>query len=347
MASRAAVQFLFTSTGESAWGTSGIATRKLHGVTDFSVTVTEKVEAVPAVGYYGPGPVAGEVQRAGEFQVDGVCCYEEMPKILNALFTATSASTSAAAPYLYPYCAPVTSTQACQTWTIETGTSSAAYLAAGAVLNGLKISGEAGSYWKYSIPGIAKHVKAISSGLSTAALADSRSMTAISMVDTNLRITPFATGTYGTSSGQVDATLISFDLNVDMKRHLKFFAGSAAAGGWGDNKLEGTLKVVAEFNATAKAYVDELVGLSSGSTGAAFQRQFQIYASYNTSSQTANILFGGIQSEPIKLWDDRDGNLTVEFNLLAKFSTAMTPYGSSGVGNWLGIDVATLSSTTT
>lgn len=344
MASRAAVLLLFTSTGEASWGTSGVATRKLHGLTEFSATVTEKVEAVPSVGWYGPGPVADEVQRAGEFQIDGVCVYEEMPKILNALFTPTSASTSAAAPYGYHYCAPVTSTQANYTWTMEFGTSSAAYASHGSVLNGLNITGEAGSYWKFSIPGIAKKITGLSSGFTTAAQDDSRTMTPIAMQDTNLRISPFATGAYGTSSGQVDATLISFDLKVDMKRHLKFFAGSAAAGGWGDNRLEGTLKIVAEFNATAKGYVDELVGLSSGSTGAAFQRQFQIYASHATTTYSANLLFGGIQSEPIKLWDDRDGNLTVEFNLLAKFSTAMTPYGSSGVGSWLGIDLINQSS---
>lgn len=354
MASVASVVVLIPSTGEvgGTWGSTGAtATRKLHGLSDQSFTITERTEAVPMVGYYGASPVNDEVQQAGEFSMEGVVTYQEMPKIYNGLFTYTSASTAAADPYDYYWSAPVASTQACATYGLEFGTTGQPYVARGSIFNGLRISGEAGSNWKFSVDGLSKQIL-VSSGLSTAAFADSRSMKPVPMKETNIRLVPHATGVFGSSSGQISATLISFELNYNPNRHLKFFAGSKEAGNWGDNRNEATLRTLLEFNTTAKAYVDELLAssTSTSSTGVPLQKQIRLWASSTSTAGTtgfaASIDFAGIVSSPIRMWENRDGNLTVSLEWAGKFSTAFAPVGSTN-GNYLSFQIVNGSSSTT
>lgn len=350
MVSQASVVVLINSTGEvgGAWGSSGPATRKLHGVTSASLTVTEEAEAVPAVGYYGPGPIMEEVKRGAEFSLDGVWTYQEAPKLLNNLFNPTSGSTVAADPYAYHYYAPVHSTQAHYTYTLEYGTSGNAYIAPGAVFNTFRLSGEAGSYWKYSIGGLAEGVAALSAGLTTAALGDVRAQTAVPMARTNIRFHPFTTGAWGSSSGQISAALVSFEFNLDTKRHLKYFAGSPDAGGYGDGRYEGSLRTVLEFNSSQKALLDELLGAS---TGVALQRQITLWASSTSTAGTTGFLsalnFAGMVNAPIKLWEDRDGNCILDLSWGAKFTTALQDIGTSGTGNWLTFRIDNGSSSTT
>ncbi len=355
MASKAAIVVLIPSTGEvgGAWASTATPTRKLHGLTDSSFSVTSKTEVVPMVGYYGASPISDEVQRGAEFQMDGVWSYQEAPKYLNGFFTYTSQSTAAAAPYDYYWSAPVASTQACATYRFEFGPSSnEAYASVGSIFNSLKVSAETGSYWKFSIGGFAKLIETCT-GLTTAAWADARAMKPVAMKDTAIRMSPFATGAYGTSSGELSASLISFELNYDPKRHLKYFAGSVEAQGWGDDRSEATLRVVLEYKSTAKAAVDAMLksSTSTTSTGVTLQRQIQIYASSTSTASSTGFVsaidFAGVLSQPIKLWNDRDGNLTLDLTFAGKFTTAMSCVGSSELGNYLAFRVTNDSSSTT
>jgi len=316
--------------------------------------IVEMTEQVPMVGYYGPSPVADETQISGEFSMEGVVTYQEMPKIYNGLFTYTSGSTGAADPYDFYWAAPVASTQISATYALELGTTGQPYLSRGSIFNNLGITGEAGSFWKFTAGGFSKAILA-SSGLSTAAFADTRAMKPVAMKDTNIRFVPFATGTFGSSSGEITATLISFELTYNPNRHLKFFAGGRAPGAWGDARSEGTLRTILEFNSTSKALVDELVGLSSstGSTGAALQRQIRLWASSTSTAGTtgfaASIDFAGIVSNPIQLWTDRDGNCTLDITWSGKHSTAFAPIAPAGstAGGWLAFEIVNGSSSTT
>jgi hypothetical protein len=343
MASQAAKVLLWSSTGEATWGTTGVvASRKWHGVEDFSVTAGPVVEAVPTMGYYGPGPVADMVSEGVEFSVNGTWTYQEAPKVFNGLFVASSQASSSDASggaERFHWTAPVTSTQASFTWPLEFGQSTQfGYKVAGGVFNTLKISGEAGSLWKFEVGGFGKFAMPLTTGMSTAALADARTVYPIAMKDTKLRIGPWDAVAFGSSSGQVDATLISFEFNLDTKRHPKTFAGSAFPGAWGDGRYEGTLNTVVEFTSgVTQAYLDEMLGTTggAGSTAAALQRQVTIYASRDTTTYYQSLDFAGIVSEPVKLWEDRDGNLTLNLQWTGKFSTALTGIGSTGTGNWL------------
>lgn len=331
MGSLAAAILTHTSTGEvgGTWASSGPTTKKFHGATDVSMTIVEAVEAVPAVGWYGPGPVADETAQAGEGTIAGKVTYEDLPMLLNGLFTHTSGSTGnstggTTAPYYYAWQAPVSSTQVCATYTLEYGTTGQSYTSIGSVLNGISLKGEAGGLWDFSVPFVSKIVKPLSSA-STAANID-RSVNPIAMKDTAFFWDAFSSGTMGSSG--INATLISFALDVDAKRHTKTFAGSKFPGGWGDGKMEGTLGVVVEFNSTMKALLDTICGATSG---AALQAQVQIRAltstaTDSTSRRSAAIQFAGIQSEPIKLWSERSGNLTLDLKLTGKYSTALANF---------------------
>jgi hypothetical protein len=351
MPSNAANVLLISSTGEATWGSTGVAaTRKLHGIEKFEVRVVPTVEAVPTVGWYGPGPVADETAQIAEFDLSGTFTYQEAPKIYNGLFAFTSASTCASTAYIdYHWYAPVNTTQACATYPLEFGPSTAmAFKVNGGIFNTFKLSGEAGSLWKFEIGGLGKNAFALTTGLSTTARADSRTVYPVSMHETQLRIVPFATGTFGSSSGLVSGTLISFELEVDAKRHLKLFAGSKFPGDWGDGKYEATLKIVAEFS-SGQSYplLAEMLGVNAtGTTGVALQRQVTLWATRDSSAFVSAVNFAGIQSKPVKLWNDRDGNMTMELNLMAKFSTALQDIGTSGTGNFLTFQVCNDSSKT-
>jgi hypothetical protein len=354
MSSHAAKVLLLSSTGEATWGSTAVAaSRKLHGVEDFEMSIVTKGEAVPAVGWYGPGPVADEVSQSAEFNFKGTVTYQELPKILNGLFTYTSGSTSAAAPYVFPYSAPIASTQICATYPMEGGVSTGnAYKVVGGIFGGLKLSGEAGGLWKFEVPGVGKHISYMTSGMSTAANAESRYMVPVNMKDTSIRITPFATGVCPSSSGQVDAVLVSFDFNLDCKRHTKLFAGSRLPGGWGDNRYEGTLNTVLEFTSGfTLPLINEMLGSTMVSTGVALQRLISLHAAAastaGSSGFAVDLHFGGIVTEPIKLWDDRDGNMTANITWTGKFSTALAALGTSGTGNWLAFLCTNDSSSTT
>jgi hypothetical protein len=345
MASNAAKVLLIASTGEvggsTAWGTTGAAaTRKLHGVEDFSVTATPTVEAVPTMGFYGPGPIADMVSEGAEFTINGTWTYQESLKFLNGFFTALScASSSDATNEKYHYNAPVTSTQASFTWPLEFGQSTQfGYKVNGGVFNTLKLSGEAGSLWKFGVGGFGKFVMPMTTGMSTAALADARTVYPVAMKDTSIRIAAWDSATWGSSAGQLDGTLISFEFDMDTKRHAKTFAGSAFPGAWGDGRYEGTLRTMIEFTSgNVQPLLAEMLGTTggAGSTAAALQRIVTIYASRDSSTLVQKLDFAGIVSEPVKLWDDRDGNMTLDLTWTGKFSTAIDAMGTSETGNWL------------
>ncbi|KKN82080.1 hypothetical protein LCGC14_0313470 [marine sediment metagenome] len=322
---------------EPSWGTStapATATIKVHGITDATLKIVSVVEPISQVGWFGPGPVAQEQAHSGEATWDLVMTYEESPRILNGFFTAIGASTTTTAPYNYPYTAPITSTQVVRTYGIEYGTSGLPYKALGSVAKHFNITGEAGGFWNGRVDWIAKQI-VVTSQLTTGL--DDRTVRPVRVADTRLYISAFSTGTIGATGDIVSDTLISFDFDMETNRHLKQFAGAITPADWGDGKFEGTLKFIAEFNSNAKALVDELLG----STGAAVSRQIRLEASQGTSSEYKefNIDFAGIKTEGELLYGDRDGNMTVEFTFMGRYST--------GLGNWLAMNVQNGSSSTT
>lgn len=332
MGANAAKVLFFASSGEigtgsTGFGSTGAVNKKMHGFEECDFTVNTKVEAVRSVGWYGPSPIAAEVAQSAEASVSGTVVYEDIANLLNGLFTALEDSTgsvggTSSGSWGYEYNAPVNSTQIVYTYPMQYGTSGEAYNLRGAVLNGITLTGEAMDFWKYAVPIFARNVEASSTGLTTGANVD-RTVNPVKMADTTLSIDAFSTGTFGGTA--LSGTLISFELALDMGRHLKHFAGSKFPGNWGDNRYSGTLKTVLEFTATAKGYVDALLA----STGSEVQRHIRIAATQGSSATTKTLRFdfAGIIGEPVKLWDDRDGNMTLELTWKGKHSTGLNSGG--------------------
>lgn len=332
----------YVSSGEASWGSTAAATRVMGGVTDASLRVLDTVEVVPSLGWMGPGPDAAEVAQTGEGTLELTLTYEELNRLLNGVFTAIGGSSiTSGAPYNYPYTAPNASTQTVYTFTIEYGTTGATYRAPGSVVKRLNIKGESASLWKATVDTICKQIVASASGLSSGLTAPVGNP--IRMADTSLYIDTFTSTAAGGSS--VSATLIAFDLNLETNRHVKQFAGSLNPASWGDGKMESTLRLTAEFNTSAKALVDELLG----STGAAVKRLIRIGATAGSSAsvKSANLDFAGIKVDGETLFSDRDGNMTVELAFQGLYSSGLGGIYSTGNGNWFVCNVQNGSSSTT
>jgi len=348
------------SSAEGTWGSTGVATIKLHGITDATLRILDNVETVPSVGWYGPSPVALQVSQSGEFSFDMAATYEEMPRLLNGLFTGVGPSSGGSpshssggtlGPWSYFYEAPVASVNVPYTYTMEYGTTGATYRAPGSVIKHLNIKGEAGGLWTMTADGFSQLIVASSCGLSSGPV--DRTVNPIRMADTSLAI-DVSTGTIGTTTAA--ATLISFELDVESNRHPKLFAGQVYPGAWGDAAYTGSLKVTAEFNATAKALVDQLLstaGVVSVTTAQTVKKLVRIKAIQGSSMATkaAEIDFAGVLVDGAELFGDRDGNMTVDLTFNGWYSTSLSlaalATGMTANGNWLGMVVTHGTSTTT
>lgn len=333
MPARALRVVQINTTGEGTYGTQTASTLKLMGIVDASLKLNDKVEMVPNIGNLGPGPLAAEVMRSGEGKIEGTFTYEDAPRIANGFFTAIGASTSIAAPYNYPYTAPVSSTQAVYTYTVEYGTTGVTYRAPGTVFSKLAVKGEAGGLWQFSVDNLAQNITS-SGGLTVAA---DHTATPVRVSDTTVYLDAFSSGTIGTTA--VSGTIISFDFTMDTKRHLKTYAASLTPGDWGEGKWEGALKLVMEVNTTSKAIVDELISTAPASTMSGRQVRIQAVQDTGGSQKTARLDFAGTRVGGEALFGDREGNLTYELNFAGRYSTGLT--------NWFACQFSHGSSSTT
>jgi len=333
MAQTAATIVTFGSTGEATWGSTGNPTKKFHGLTAASLKIDQSVEVVNAVGWYGPSGIANIQADSGSGSLEFVASYEDMPAILNNLFTYTSASTGnstggTTAPYNYTWTAPVSSTQIVATYPIEISPSTAyGYKLRGGIMSNLTLRGEAGGYWTGSVDLLGKYVEALS--VRTTAGDVDRTVNPIRVANTSLYLDAHSTGTIGTTL--TSGRLISFEFGYNPNRHTKLFAGSINPGGWGDGRAETSLKMVWEFQSSAKADIDEALG----STGAAVKRLIRLQATQGSSAtlKTFQVNYAGIKVDGETLFSDRDGNVTVETNWQGMYSTAISNYATFYVEN--------------
>jgi hypothetical protein len=312
---------------QTAWGTANTtATVQLTGVTDVSFSVVPDVYQPQFMGTLAPAVTSVLMGESVEGSISQGASYQDLPYYLEGVFGTSAASAAANTCYVYKYEAAVSQVTTAPYYTVQYGSTGAVYQINGVLVGNVTIAGEAGGIWEVSadLLGRAVTTKAHTTGL------DVRDVDLIRMSDTNIYITPWTRSTLSTTA--LSATLISFELTANPQRHLKTFAGATTPGAWGDSTWESQLTTVMEFNASAKAFVDEL------KTPSLVQRQIRIKAATGatTEAREATIDFGGTIAEAVELFGDRDGNMIVSYVWNGTYNTKSTSFLKLRVKNDLG-----------
>ena len=283
------------------WGASTKApTVKLMGLTDATLSVVQEVDQPTLVGTLAPGTVAALAETHGEGSVEQRASYQDICYWLDGIFGPATASAAGTSRFTYNYIAPITASTTPRHYTVGFGTTDAFYEMDGAIVNNLSVGIEAGQIWTMGVELLGHAVN--TAAVSTCA---DRDVDLIKASDTTVYMDSWTSSTIGTT--EIAATLISAELTVNPGRHLKTFVGSITPEAYGENRWEGALTTVLEFNASAKALVDALL------TPALVQRQIRLKATQGatTTTRICTLDFAGTLIDGAKLFDDRDGNMTV------------------------------------
>ena len=288
---------------ESQWGTPVAATMKMPTLTEPSVQRRATIWQSDFYGVVGPGQVQTEEQHSAEASIGFAGAYELGPYPF-ASFWGDNAPTGTG-PYTYTYTGPYDNVpSSVRSNTIEYGPPGAFYQLAGALTSQVSISGEIGQPWQFSWNLLAKTVTPLANPAALAFL----SVNLIRMADTVLYIDDWG-GTFG--STQITAAFISFEVEFNSERHLKFFAGDVEPSAWGDGGFSGSLRLTLEFNSSTKNQLDAIMsGLAS--------KLIRIKAT--SGSNVAQIDFAGTYDGEPSLFPDRDGNVTLELNMIPRYS---------------------------
>lgn len=297
---------------ENTWGTDTAATSKIMGVSEADAAQMDEVESAGDLGSSMPSMVAVLKKTHGELNLTQRANYQDIVYWMHGLFGVVAASAAANTTYAYKYTAPAaTASVVGKPYTIEYGEpSGAAYQLTGSVIKELVLEGDADSgLWTAKVSWLGKtlEAEAMTTGLAI------RAVDVCRFGDTLCYIDP-AAGPVGTTL--VTATLIKARLRVAPGRHLKFF-NAVTPLAYGDDRWEGELELALEFNATSKAYVDAMIA------PAALTKLVRLKATQGatTALRVMQIDFSGTIVDGAKLFDDRDGNMTISLKLNGVYSS--------------------------
>lgn len=300
---------------ESTWGTGVAASALLMGVTESSLDIPDEVLQVEEQGSLAPSDLVAQLKQSAAATIDYNLSYEDILFLLEGLIG--DCTPTGADPYTWAYAAPGDTAVEPREYTLEFGMTDAEYEMVGAIFNDCGISGDidGDGVWQASANLLGKSAaEAAMTALSR------RTVELIRVVDTLLYIDAKA-GTMG--STEVSNALISFDLSIDPKYHLKYFGGSVNPGSFGHDRWEGQLTVVAEFTAAVKAFVASLL------TPGLVEKQIRLQATSGTKEATLD--FAGYLVDGVSLFEDRDGNATVSLTWQGEYNATL--------GNWFKAEV--------
>ena len=295
---------------QTAFATPVAATSILRGVKDGSVTINHNDAVVEELGRSVSDLVVFS-QRHAEGELELQTTYEDILYGLFGLFGPVAPSGGART-----FNAPITNYAAPQIYTVEYGAPGAAYRVVGGILREWTLSYEAnaGVTESWAFIGRAVQANALTGSLPTRIVTPVLSVHAAWFMDN-----------IGTAHGTtpIPGTVIEAELSINTNRHLKMYEGLNPIS-WGEGRWEAQLNITAEFNATAKTWVDGL--LTSD-----IDRNFRVHFVETPNTRELKIDFTGVITEPIELFSDRDGNMTIE----AKFKALV----AGPLNNWLRIQV--------
>ena len=293
---------------QTAFATPVAATSILRGVKDGSVTINHNDAVVEELGRSVSDLVVIS-QRHAEGEIELQTTYEDILYGLFGLFGPVTPSGGART-----FNAPVVAYSAPQIYTIEYGAPGAEYRVVGGLIREwtLRYEANAGVTESWAFVGRSVQANALTGSLPTRIVTPVLSRHASWFVDD--------VGTaHGTTA--IPGTVIEAELSINTNRHLKMFEGSQPIT-WGEGRWEAQLTLTAEFNATAKAWVDALI-----TNRVARNIRAEFIETANT--RELRIDFVGLLAEPVELFGDREGNMTAELTFEALVAAPLN--------NWLQI----------
>jgi hypothetical protein len=277
-------------------------------VKDGSVTVNHNDAVVEELGRSVSDLVVVS-QRYAEGEIELQTTYEDILYGLFGLFGPVAPSGGSRT-----FNAPVVNYAAPQIYTMEYGTTGAEYRVVGGIIREwtLRYEANAGVTESWAFIGRAVQANALTGSLPTRVVTPVLSRHASWFVD------PIGTA-HGTTA--IPGTVIEAELTINTNRHLKMFEGSQPLD-WGQGRWEAQLTITAEFNTIAKAWVDALLTDRVA-------RNIRANFVETANARELRIDFVGLVAEPVELFGDREGNMTVEltFNALV----------AAPLNNWLQI----------
>lgn len=287
---------------ETTWGTPVAGSVKVMGVTSCSFKPNYQTARYKDIRQsLAPGTLGAlEAADAGTVSMSGVVTYQDLPYFLDGIFS--KVNPTGTDPYTYTYTAPTTAAPTPRLFTILWGSSSGTYRVSGGLLAKLTIKGTNNKALTYD----AEFIGEITDGSGSLAALSDRAVHVAMGNHGAVYVDAFA-GTIGSTA--ISSTAFEFEWMVQSNRVLKSYIGSLTPLGWEGNAYEGSMKLMAEFNATSKAYIDALYAASP----ALVQKLVRVKLD-NTANRSITLDMGGNLDAP-ELWNDRDGVLTAEFGI--------------------------------
>lgn len=290
---------------ETTWGTAVVETVKFMGIESCEFTPIVESALLPELrASVAPSYNAALVKAGALAKIEGIATYEDFSYWIEGL--CGIASPSGGNPYTYAGGAPLTSVATQRMFTLAKGDSVGSYKIAGAVVSKLALKGQNNAPLKFAAEFMGKQMSTVT----LAALSD-RTPT----IPTGDQATIYVDAWGGTlGSTAISNTAFAFELSLDPGQFLQRYFGSLYAGAQTQRKWpadNNTLKLSMDFNATSKAYLDELIALT---TGTLTQRQVRI--KYTTgSTRIIQLDFCGTAVKSPTFAPERDGIVTMDLEL--------------------------------
>jgi hypothetical protein len=293
---------------ETVWGTTvSPAIAKVMGIINVTCEQVDTIVQPPEMGRLAPSVLVAETNQMyqGEIEIQG--SFEDLLYLVEGVL-GTVAPTGVG-PYLRTYTAPVATAATPIMYTAEFGNTGECYKLGGVLFDKLTFSWKQGELWHVKVSYLAKSFVTTT----ITALAD-HAVTL--MTGCIFYLDAFAATLFTTP---IAATIISFSLMIDLKRHLKFF-GTIAAENFGDDTWDATLTTELEFNSTVKTLVDASVA------GTLVQRLVAFKPVNNGAGAASTLAFAGTYKNVLR-WGNRNGNKTVTLAWLCTPDATSLPTG--------------------
>jgi len=305
---------------ETTWGTGVTDSAKLMGVSDINLQPGVAAKRFKELrGNLAPAHLAALTKVAPQGSMSQIATYEDICYLLEAMCGV--ATPSGAGPYVRTGGAPTTvavATPRFMTAFYDDPGGAGTYKAAGVIPSKLTISGKQSEEMMLKADLLAKQ---ITTG-SPASLSD-RSVSVVMGSDTKLYVDAWG-GTIGTT--EMATMSYSYELMLDAQRVLKHYLGALTPGRYVERKWDGELKMMLEFNATSKAFLDALIA------PALFQKQVRIKAT-SDANHIVQLDFAGTAEDTPALFTDDDGVSTLEFTLKGTYHSTLANWFAYSVTN--------------